>query len=257
MIRFEMCLLAVSLMLSGVASAETISLTRVDNGDQQVATSQASGNAQGTVPPYNHMVARPPNEVQDDYSASSTSSAMAVVGFNIGEATDYTDAVCNTAPTVSNFSPSVNVVTGGPMIVTGVAGQAYAHGKGAGVSDADFTVGNPINPTATLTLSGTISISASPDTYTYGWSTTVQVGGSTITCTPTGCTGVIKDTSVPGGEYTVSSPALGGTWNFNQVVPKGSNVHMKAAASYEQSSSALCSDYPDFNVAAFMSVNAP
>ncbi|MES2790731.1 MAG: hypothetical protein V4719_14055 [Planctomycetota bacterium] len=257
MIRFASCLLTVSLLLTEVASAETIALTRVNNGDQQIAKSRSFANVLINGPP-NMLPDFGPNDDQmDDYSASSTSGAMTAYGADIGEATDYTDAVCNTAPTVTNFAPSVNVVTGGPMIITGTPTRVSARSSGDGTSDADFTVGNPINPTATLVLTGTITIAASSDTFTTTFSTSAQVGGSTITCTPTGCTGVIKDMSVPGGQYTVSSPASGGTWNFSEVVIKGSNIHMKAAASYTQEANNLCSDYPDFNVAAFMSVNAP
>ena len=242
-----MCALVVGVMCGNFATAgESLLLTRT--AGSTTAYSDAGTTAVGGTDDYTSDYDADPDGASTHASAQSTNG-----GTNNGIADDYSDAVTSVALNGSSINPSVNVVTGGPMIVTN---SATARSSGYGQAKGTYSIATPSNPYTVIVLAGQISISAQPGTNTTAFSTSVTVGGSHIYCTGSGCTGVIKDINAPGGQYTVSTPALGGVWNTSEYVTVNSTPSLDIWAMYGQFSTTSCSDWPDFNSYGYFTATA-
>lgn len=244
-----------SLGIGSAAQAETIELTRTDNGNEQTGETQGYALETGDEDPYFDRDYGPNDYDAEDLSASATTDLDAVVNFNIATGSVTASADCNTAPSGSTYGASVSSEATGPAIITGDEDTGYLLMSGTANSTADFVVGSPTDPYAVLVMTGTITISFSPSGSSADETVTVQVGGSHITCTPDGCTGVIKDLSAPGGQYTVSTPALGGTWYVSEHTTPSSSIHLSSSSSFSLDATDLISEYPDFSGSGSCAVN--
>lgn len=261
MSRFTVCITAAILMVTGGASAETISLLRDDTWDQQSAGFEASAAATGNEDPYYDSGYDDPWD-DNNMTITIASHAQAAVGVDaVSSLSCLTTAYTNTAMNSTSYAPSIGVVTGGPIITTlrdssvgGTGTGASINGCGGGASSGTFIVDQPSNPEALMIMEGSFDIIAEPSESVTYWDSYMSIGSSYVFYGSWGCWGYCAEAGGPGVYFY--------SWeecpHFSEFVEAGQPIAMSASVQYtvnRNASLGTLTEWPNFNLYGLMTVN--